>query len=251
MRGSLPPAAAVLGVLATLALPTAAPAAGPANLQCNGAYSGTYANVTVPPNDICTLTNSTVLGNATVGSGGDLELDATTSPTTSSIGGNVLVGANATLSQSSGWTVNGTIAARGAAFLIVGGGTTHDVVSNGSQNVYVYSATVDGSVVANQTQSFGEIASNTVTGDVVANGEPSTSGGFYIEGKGQVIGGSVYITNNQAPTNVFYNTIRQNLVCTGNNPPPSDFGYGNDVLGREVGQCAGFPSSPADGAGSA
>ncbi len=244
MRRRLSCSAAALGALTILALPAAASAQGPSNLQCNGAYTGTYANVVVPPNDSCTLTDSTVFGTATVAPGATLDLAPSTA---ARVGGNVLVGPNATLTQESGWTVGGTTAANGAAFLDISGGTTHDVLANRTQDVYVYGATVDGSVVANQTQSFGEVALNTIiTGDVVANGAPASSQGFYIEE--QEVGGSVYVTNNQSATNVFLNTIDHNLVCTANHPPPSDFGYGNYVKGREVGQCAGFVSDPNDGA---
>ena len=57
------------------------------------------------------------------------------------------------------------------------------------------------------------------------------------------------LTNNQSVEYVFLNTIRQNLICYGNNPPPyNDFdGIGNTVDGQSVGQCA-TSSSPGPSA---
>ncbi len=243
MRRSLSPAAAVLGAVTVLALPAAASAAAK-SLVCDGAYKGTYTDVTVPPNGNCTLTNATVLGDATVQTGGQLTLAQSTA---GSIGGDITVGTGASLLQSAGWTVAGTISAQGANTIDISGGTVHDVTATGADYVYVFDATVDGSVTAQQTQSFGEIAENAaITGDVVASGEPSGASGFQI--LEQSIGGNVYITSNQAPTVVYYNTIGQNLVCTGNNPPTSAFGYGNYVQGSELGQCARLTSDPSFGA---
>jgi hypothetical protein len=247
VRRSLRPAAAALGVLVMFALPSAALAA-PPDLQCNGSYSGRYSSVTVPSNGNCTLTNATVLGDAVIQGGGQLTL-AQSSNNKGSVNGNVFAAGGTTFNQSAGWTVGGTITAQGANTIDISGGTTHDVTSTASNYLYVFDATVYGSIVANQTQSFGEIAQNSaVTGNIVANGEPNGASGFQI--LEQTIGGSVYITNNQAPTDVFLNTITQDLVCTGNNPPTSDFGYGNYVQGNELGQCARLTSDPRDGSGS-
>ncbi len=247
MRRSLRPAAAALGVLAAIALPDAALAA-PPGLQCNGTYSGTYSSVTVPPNGNCTLNNATVLGDAVIQNGGQLTLAQPNGNSKPSVSGNVFAYGGTTFNQSAGWTVGGTISAQGANMIDISGGTTHDVTSTASNYLYVFDATVNGSIYANQTQSFGEIAQNSaVTGDIVANGEPRGASGFQI--LEQVIGGNVSITNNQAPTDVYLNTIRGNLVCTGNNPPTSDFGYGNYVQGSELGQCARLTSNPNDGWG--
>ena len=247
MRRRLRPGIAALGALAILVLPAAAGAAGPSNLQCNGTYSGTYANVTVPANGVCNLQNATVLGNAVVLTGGSLNLGDPSGAVT--INGNVAVGRNGSFSQPIGSTVGGTITGQGASSLAITGGTTHDILANATADIEITSATVDGSLVANQTQDFGSVGANlAITGDVIVNAEPSSAAGFYIDE--QPIGGSVDLTNNQAPTVVYLNTIQHNLVCTGNKPPPSDFGYGNYVRGREVGQCAGLTSNPGDGAGS-
>lgn len=240
-RISLPAAAA----LTVLALPAVAAAASPPNLQCNGNYSGgTYGNVTVPAGDTCTLSGTTVQGNATALNGATLTLNYSTSKGT--VGGNVLVGSGTDLTVSPSWTVGGTIAAQGASILVVSGGTTHDIVSTDTTDLSVSGATIKGNVVANQTQDFGVVGDNPViTGDVTVNATASSAQEFDLDN--QLVAGNVYITNNSAPTEIFVNTIRQNLVCTGNTPPPDDFGYGNYVQGRQVGQCAGFANSPGDG----
>jgi hypothetical protein len=245
LRRILSPAAAVVGALAVLALPAAASAQGPSNLVCNGTYSGIYASVTVPPNGNCSLDNATVLGGATVLSAGQLSL-ADSAPAT--INGPVVVGRGATYNQYSQATVGGTITAQNAAFLDVLGGITHSIVTNATGFVEVTSATVNGSVAVNQTtQTFAYIAANpSITGDVVVN---ATAGGAGNEVTLNTVGGSVYLTNNRAsPDDVYLNTIQNNLVCTGNNPPPGYEDYGNYVKGRELGQCASFPSDSRLGA---
>jgi hypothetical protein len=220
-------------------------------LQCSGTYSGTYVNVTVPPNAYCNLDTATVLGNATVLTGGQLSL-ADSAPAT--IDGNVVASRNASYVQYTGGSVGGTITTQDASFLFVAGGTTHSIVANSTQYVEATSAVINGSVVVNQPTFANVSANQTITGDVIANGEPAGGSGLYIED--QVIGGSVYITNNQTPppppgqpaaNQVFNNTIAHNLVCSGNTPPPTDNGNGNWVKGRQFGQCAGFANSPGDG----
>jgi hypothetical protein len=56
----------------------------------------------------------------------------------------------------------------------------------------------------------------------------------------------VVLTNNQVPILIFGNHIKQNLACTGNNPPPSGAGEANQVDGRSLGQCATIPTSPSN-----
>jgi hypothetical protein len=247
VRRIRPPAAAVLGVLAVLALPAAASAAPPSNLVCNGTYAGTYASVTVPPNGNCDLFNATVLGSAVVLNGGNLNLANSDGVSNVTIKGSVVIDSNGNYSQYSSDSVGGAITAQGASAVGITGGTTHNIVVNASGSVEVTSTTVTGSVTVNQTQYLVYVAANpTITGDVLVNG---TATGAVGEVTLNTVGGSVYLTNNQAdPDYVYLNTIQRNLVCTGNNPPPSDNGQGNWVQGRQLGQCAGFANSPEDGA---
>jgi hypothetical protein len=64
---------AVAAVAAALFIPC--PAAGQDDLTCNSTYTGgTYGNVTVPPNDSCTLVNVRVVGNVTAGQDSSLQI---------------------------------------------------------------------------------------------------------------------------------------------------------------------------------
>jgi hypothetical protein len=215
------------------------------NLVCNGTYTGgTYGDVVVPSNDNCDISNATILGNVVAENGATLNLDYSTSAV---VRGDVLTLSNTVFYPSDGWTIDGTTTANRAEWVVIDGGTTHDVVSNASSNFYLYdTTTVHGSVVANRTQEYGEIASGyPISGNVEING--SVGGSFAVIG--QEIDGNLVLTDNHVETTVFENTIHQNLVCLGKNPPPNDGdGCGNYVMGREVGQCARFPNSPDDGA---
>lgn len=65
---------AVAGTLAFLALAAGA-AAAPANLTCNGDFSGTYQNVTVPAGADCELAGATVMGNVQAHGAKSLEVE--------------------------------------------------------------------------------------------------------------------------------------------------------------------------------
>src|SRR5581483_8706616 len=94
--------AAALGVVGSLALPTAALAAGPQSLTCSGVVSrGTYSRLTVPSGQFCYLSNATILGNATVQSTGSLELD-----NNGTIKGNVLAENLASFDVNDSWTID-------------------------------------------------------------------------------------------------------------------------------------------------
>lgn len=104
--------------------------------------------------------------------------------------------------------------------------------------------TVDGNVESYGARS-GDVTENTVHGDFVASHtEPSPYGfGFDLYGPPDEIDGSLYFLDNRGPTEAEGNTIRRNLVCLGSRTPPATEG-GNQVGGREVGQCAGDPNEP-------
>jgi hypothetical protein len=236
MPRRLGPVAVALVVLATFALPAGAPAneQSASDLSCNGVYTGgTYANVTVPSGGSCTLTDVKVLGTTTVLSGANLNLMSS-----GSIGGSLAVGSQATVYEDTGWVVSGPTAANGAADVTLDG-TVHAVLAQKTTGLYLQFATVNGDLVSNQSNGFGSIYGSTIKGDVVVNastGDPYLGGAWNINGPGQRISGSVIVTNNQVPVDVDTNQIRQNLICTGNNPPPVNFA--NQVGGRSLGQCA-------------
>jgi hypothetical protein len=254
MMRSLRSVAAALGVVGSLALPSAALAAGPQSLTCTGVVSGgTYSSLTVPSGSSCFLSNATILGNATVQSTASLELDQS-----GTIYGNVLVGNLAGLDENDSWTIDGTIVANGAAGLTIAA-TTHNILANNVDTLALQSATVNGSIVSNDGVFGGAIASSAIYGNVLVNGTgPGESGvtstwliaGPQLNGDKQEIYGNLVLTNNQSETLVFYNHIRQNFACYNNNPAPfTDLGPGleNTVDGRSLGQCS-TPNAPPPGA---
>jgi hypothetical protein len=248
MRRSLGTAAAALAAAGCLAAaPSGALAdAGAPALVCNGTYAGgTYGNVVVPPNGICSLSDATVLGNIAVLDSGTLNLNPGTTPN-STVYGDISGAPGSNIDTGTGWTVDGTIATEQANILGVTGGTTHSIRADGTQDVFISGTTIDGDVAASGTQSYGVIGQNPVlTGNVAITG---TAAGAAFNLDNQLVDGSVYVLANQTQVEVYFNTIRHNLVCLGNNPPPDDLGGdGNYVQGREIGQCAAFPSDPGDG----
>ncbi len=246
MIRSLRPAAIAVGVAAALAFPAGALAAGhtPPNLTCDGSqpfYTGTYNNVVVPPGDNCIISNSTIRGNVTVQQTANLDLE-----NSGTVGGDLLVGSQASSFEDSGWAIAGQALGNGSGGMSFAG-TVHGILANKVDALDAQSATIDGSVVSNQGVFGGFIGGSVITGQLVINGSgtadnPATwaIGGTQPDGSMQEIDGNAVLTNNQAQILIFFNHIKQNLVCLGNNPAPinSVGGFGNTVDGRSVGQCA-------------
>ncbi|HET8980152.1 MAG TPA: hypothetical protein VFN87_18510 [Solirubrobacteraceae bacterium] len=238
MRRSLRPAAAALGVAATLALPSGALADTAQNLQCSGTYTGTYDNVTVPSGQVCNISDSTIRGNVTVQSAASLTLSGS-----GSVGGNLFVGPQAGAYEDSGWVIAGTAAAERAGDLSITG-TVHGLLANGTDSLDIQNATIDGNVVSNRGVYGGLISSSVIRGNVVVNGTTGTTGipaawyiaGPQLDGSPQEIDGNLALTDNQATIYNIDNHIHQNLVCLGNTPGPVDLQ--NTVDGRSIGQCA-------------
>jgi hypothetical protein len=256
MNRSLRSAAFALGVAACLVIPAEALGAGrPApNLTCeitptNEFYTGTYNNVVVPPNQFCELSDATVRGNVTVETAASLDLGSS-----GTVGGDLLVGSQAGAFEDSGWVINGAAIANGAGSLGISG-TVHGILANQLSALTIQSATIDGSVVANQTVYGGFVAGSVIKGQLAINGttagDDAESSVWFIAGpqldsSPQEIDGNVVLTNNQSPIYIFDNHIKQNLVCAGNTPAPfnSVGGFGNTVDGRSVGQCATTNTPP-------
>jgi hypothetical protein len=247
MSRTLRPLAAAATVLGLLAVPSGALASGghPPNLTCDSSmpvFSGTYDNVTVPPGQTCNLSDSTVLGYINVETAANLNL-----VNSGSVGGSLLVGNQASSSEDSGWTISGGAAASNAGSMTFQG-TVHGIAGNNTGTLALSSATVDGSIVWNKGQFGGAITSSVITGQVFLNGttgDPAVGGSWFIagpqlDGSQQEIDGNVVLTNNQVPIFIFFNHIKQSLICEGNTPPPfnSVGGFTNTVDGRSVGQCA-------------
>ena len=245
MHRSLRPALAAAGLVAALALPSAALAAGgqAPNLQCDSSqpfYTGTYNNVYVPPQQTCNISSSTIYGSVTVGSAASLDLNGS-----GSVGGNVIVGSQASAYEDSGWTIGGSALGNGAGTVSISG-EVHGIAVNNTSVLSVSSATVDGDILSNGGGFGGSIGSSAITGSVYING---TTGGanatWFIagpqnDGSPQDIGGNLQLTNNQATIYVLDNHVHRNLACYRNTPPPftSYGGTGNQVDGQSLGQCA-------------
>lgn len=246
MNRSLRSAAVAVGAAAAFAFPAGALAAGhtPPNLTCDSSqpfFSGTYNNVDVPPGQVCNISNSTIRGNVTVEQTASLTLE-----NNGTVGGDLLVGSQASSFEDSGWVISGQAVGSqsgGLSFL----GTVHGILANKVGAVDTQNATIDGSVVSNQGQFGGAIAGSVITGQLLINGSGTSDnpatwviGGTQPDGSPQEIDGNTVLTNNQAEILIFFNHIKQNLVCVGNNPAPinSVGGFGNTVDGRSVGQCA-------------
>jgi hypothetical protein len=257
MSRSLRPAAIAVGVAAALAFPAGALAAGhsPPNLTCDSSqpfYTGTFNNVVVPPGQTCNISNSTIRGNVTVQQTGNLDLE-----NSGTVGGDLLTGNAASAFEDSGWVIAGQAVGNGSGGMSFEG-TVHGILANKVDALDTQSATIDGSVVSNQGVFGGFIGGSVIKGQLVINGSgtadsPATwaIGGTQLDGSMQEIDGNTVLTNNQAEILIFFNHIKQNLVCLGNNPAPinSVGGFGNTVDGRSLGQCAttntGVPSADA------
>jgi hypothetical protein len=257
MNPSLRPAAIAVGVAAALAFPAGALAAGhnPPNLTCDSSqpfFKGTFNNVVVPPTQTCNISDSTIRGNVTVEFGGSLDLE-----NSGTVGGDLLTGKLATSFEDSGWAIAGQAVGNESGGMSFAG-TVHGILANKVDALDTQNATIDGSVVSNQGVFGGAIGGSVITGQLVINGSgtadsPATwvIGGTQLDGSMQEIDGNTALTNNQAEILIFFNHIKQNLVCVGNTPAPinSVDGFGNTVDGRSVGQCAttntGLPSASA------
>src|ERR1700749_443017 len=257
MSRSLRPAAIAVGVAAALAFPAGALAAGhnAPNLTCDSSqpfYTGTFNNVVAPPGQTCNISNSTIRGTVTVQQTANLTLEGT-----GTVGGDLLTGSQASSFEDSGWAIAGQALGNESGGMSFEG-TVHGILANKVDALDTQNATIDGSVVSNQGVFGGFIGGSVITGQLVINGSGSADnpatwviGGTQLDGSPQEIDGNTVLTNNQAEILIFFNHIKQNLVCVGNTPAPinSVGGFGNTVDGHSVGQCAttntGIPSASA------
>jgi hypothetical protein len=209
-----------LSLLVTILAAALAACAGAASAQttnCVGVLvPGTYANVNVPANALCSVVPSgvqntlTVTGNVTVESGATLVILDNQLGITFVVNGS-LIGAHAAninLVTRPFQTVNilGTVHLTGTTTNVeIGrvsiGGTVS--IRDSTGNVSVGGNTVGGSVL---------VRDNTITG---SNGPP-------------------------AAISILRNAIGGSLVCMDNTPAPIDVGVPNVVGGNKVRQCAGL-----------
>ena len=133
--------------------------------------------------------------------------------------GNITVGVNASLDVEF-IVVDGNIVANGAGLLVLDGVSVgQNVITNRLQIVRINQSVIYGNLGISGSSALVELFPNTVNGNVnISNNNTAFGGGNTIAA----------------------NTIGGNLVCTGNAPPPDNFGLTNAVSGQRVGQCAGL-----------
>ena len=163
--------------------------------------------------------------------------------------GQVTVEPGAALSVTNS-TVNGTVTATSPAGITFCGATEHGTLS--------VTGPTEGPVLLGGTLADGTAcAADTIPGAVTITGatSPVTVTGLQQNGTltlesdsdgitldGSHVNGLVYVENNTSPLTagimVSGNTVTGSLYCTGNNPPPIDYGAINTVSGTASGQCA-------------
>ncbi|HEY7208431.1 MAG TPA: hypothetical protein VH416_09315 [Gaiellaceae bacterium] len=230
--------------LGLTAVGSAALAAGPANTTCSsGAIAGgTYNNVTVTGS--CTFADGaaiTINGSLTVANGAVLN-DHALSTATVHVRGNVTVGKGGVVGLGS--YPEPPTPGHDSAFV------DGSVIGNGAASLYLGGMTVRGNVIMNGGGDPGRnlpIKDDTIGGNLIIQNWK----GLWFGVIRDVVGGNVILTNNVAAdpstlpgsdsTEVVTNTIRGNLICTGNVPIAQvgdSEGAINTVSGRKLGECA-------------
>jgi uncharacterized repeat protein (TIGR03803 family) len=167
--------------------------------DCNGVYSGQFwGNITVSNGETCEFTDGgQIFGNVYV-KGGSLIL------TNASVLGNVQV-------------VGGTYTL-GPSLSIASNLTVSNIPSGSAQNT---------------------ICGVQLNGDLQVNGNGTAVEIGQSSGAcpGNTIGGNLQVNSNTGLVQIFNNSIRSNLQCSGNNPAPT--GAGNTARNKQ-GQCSSF-----------
>ena len=221
---------------------TPASAAPAARSTCTGGAiaPGTYLGLTVVGS--CTIPSGTVVVR-----GGLVVTRASAlwslSGATLAVSGGVTLQANSSFITSSA-RVDGAIQADNPTFLLIGSSTLGGAVRVvGGIEIDIRSSTLNGGFSQEQ---MGSPSNTTVAQSVVRGGISVTNGGI----RGGVslllnrISGGARIVNirsrNDMSSTIAGNTIAGNLVCSGNEPAPTNGGVQNTVSGQTIGQCAGF-----------
>lgn len=167
--------------------------------SCNGVYSGIYwGNITVSQGQSCEWTDGgQVFGNIYV-KGGNLIL------TNASVFGNVQIQGGSTYTLGPSLSIWSTL-------------SVQNIPSGSAQNT-VCGVNVNGSLYFDGNGTAAQIGSS-------AGSCP-----------GNQIGGDLEVNGNTAPVQVFDNTVRDNLTCSGNS---SVTGAGNTAR-QKLGQCSSF-----------
>ena len=186
----------------------------------------TVGNLVVPAGAVCVLNGTRVNGNVTVASGdgtlesgGDLETPPATDGVGPTISGNVVVEAD------------------GIAVLRVSTLVRGNYQCNQCSYADLHSATVKGNFQDNGLLEGAFLDGGTIGGNLeIVN---SFGGGFSFAVSGFSVGGNLLFEGNlgQPSSDISTNTIKGNLQCDGNTPPPT--GAGNSAK-QKLGQCAGL-----------
>jgi len=217
-------------VLVLVALAGSGTARTASDLTCTGAAPpGTYNNVVVPANASCTLDNVRVLGNVTVKTNANLQIQTGTGDTT--VAGNI-TGKDCGFMELQIVNISFRIAVGGdfVATNCTGGPFTGSQGSSGPgtppQDVLI------GGNVKCDNNDGGCVFDYSVVGKNL-----ECSANFDCDLQSDAIGGNATIKNSTSSMFVFNSIIGGNLACSGNSGPA---GSGNTVAGTKSGQCTGF-----------
>ena len=185
---------------------------------------------------ICTsnLTGVTIVGNVIVPNGQSCTLGYDPPASTLCCGqappgtvvtvtGNVMVGQGSSLTVGLNSIISGNILANNCNYV--------ELVSEGAEFV-------GGNVQIVGCQGQTSFLSTGTDSQISGNLQCEYSGACVLEGAD--VSGNVQVMNgvSGSPSEIYDNTINENLQCYNNRPPP--IGSNNVVSGNEQGQCAGF-----------
>lgn len=204
-----------------------------ANFSCNTFidYTLISGNLTVPSGAECSISNVTVTGNVVVLPGGGLTMDAS--------------------------TVRGNFTGTTAEYIQVGTGGVSCFACNSvrpslAERSYVYgNATISGTTDTPYYEAFNAFCNTNVGGSLTLqrNLAPFAVGdddNCYVNNQignsTPTVGANMLVSNNQATVAMADVHVVKSLVCTGNNPPPTD--DGGNYAQIAVGQCSTFNNPP-------
>ena len=182
---------------------------------CNGVFTGTFhGNLTASSGQSCTFTGGTIAGSMTL-NGGTLVLDKST------VNGDLQV-QSGNLTVSGGSTVLGSLLAIGAVTFSIG----PSAVIQGDRQVQNIPA----------GPALNRVCGVTVNGNLEVHNNSAQVDIGGASCAGNTIGGNLQVLNNTGSTQVFRNTVRNNLDCEHN----ASIAGGGNTARQKQGQCAGF-----------
>jgi uncharacterized repeat protein (TIGR03803 family) len=216
--------------------PAALPAP-PSGSACNGTYNGTFnGTVTLSSGQVCNfVSGGDITGNVIV-NGGNLMLNGAT------VGGNIqntgATGGNVTLTNA---TVNGGLQLASGNLTLTNSTVDGNLQISGTATYSVDLSRIRGNLQVTNVQAGpaqNQVCGATISGNLqlVDNGTAVEIGSTSASCPGNNVGGSLQVTNNYAPVQIFDNVIKGSLQCVGN---VSIMGAGNSAAHKQQ-QCATF-----------